>query len=101
MKLKHGINLFGLQEVMRPVLIAAETIWMDHGQSDGVTVTSTVEGVHSARSLHPFGKAVDLRVRYFPPDEVDDVADDLRIALGKAYDVINFGSHIHVEYDPK
>ena len=107
MKIKPGANIQGLNLKMRPVLMAADAIWRNHGQE--LVVTAGLDGEHSAGSLHYYGMAVDLRTRYFRPpnreegyipDEVEDIANEMRHVLGAAYDVIVHASHIHVEYDP-
>lgn len=97
MKLKHGVSLVGLQLQMREVLIAANKIWVKHGQE--LVVTCGPGGTHGAASLHPYGYAVDLRTRYFDTSEYIIIASELSIELGNKYDVIVHHSHIHVEYD--
>jgi len=97
MKLKHGVSLVGLHLPMRKVLIEAERIWKAHGKE--LVVTSGLDGQHSARSLHYYGYAVDLRTRYFDTVTTMKVANELRSALGEKYQVIVERNHIHVEYD--
>ena len=96
MRTKKGVNLFGLQPVMRPILKEADKIWISHGRSEGVTVVSTVDSVHSASSWHPYGYAVDLRTRYFDDEDKREVFALLKIALPR-FDIILHSSHIHVE----
>ncbi len=84
---------------MRPVLTAADQLWHEAGEE--LVVTAGLDGTHSAGSLHYYGYAVDLRTRYFDRPTIDDIADEMRLALGHNYDVIVHGSHMHVEYDPK
>ena len=62
-------------------------------------VTCGIEGLHSDASLHPQGKALDFRI--WGVKDVDALRDEIKAELGKDYDVINEGTHIHVEYDPK
>ena len=93
------VILAGLNEVMRPALIAANDIWLGHGEE--LVVTCGLNGVHSARSLHYYGKALDFRCRYFAPNVQVVVAHELRDSLPDAFDVVFEGDHIHVEYDPK
>ena len=97
MKLKEGAILAGLNTKMRPVLIAAEHIWKDHGQE--LVVTSGLDGCHSAGSLHYYGLALDLRTRYFSKEKKALVAAALNRSLSSAYDVVVHPTHIHVEYD--
>ena len=96
METKEGVNLYGLQPVMRQVLREADKIWLNFGIKEGVTVTSTVDGVHSPGSWHPYGYAVDLRTRYFDDEDKREVFALLKIALPR-FDIILHSSHIHVE----
>ncbi len=106
MKIKEGANIQGLDIRMRPVLIAADRIWEEHGQR--LVVTSGLDGAHSAGSLHYYGRAVDFRIRDFDAQTVSLVFVALKKeldALGNKYisyyDVVLHKTHIHVEYDPK
>ena len=101
MKVKEGVELKDLDIKMRPVLIEAEKIWKKHSRSEGVTITSTGDGVHSAGSLHPYGLAVDFRIRYFSEEEVRAVDSELRDSLDSSlFQIILEKTHIHAEYDP-
>ena len=93
-----------LHESMRQVMIAADYIWTKYGEECVITagreaVDSTGKLIHSPRSLHPYGKALDFRTRYFTEDIKQKVGNDLRASLGVDYDVILHSSHIHVEFD--
>ena len=98
MKIKEGVVLFGLDPRMRWALIEAERLWKKYGIEEGVTVTSGLEGEHSAGSLHYYGLALDFRTRYFTPLEKDDLAMELINCLSGSYDVIVHKTHIHVEW---
>ncbi len=97
MKTKKGVVLAGLQLEMRLVFIKASHIWKRYGQE--LVITSTLDGVHSPGSLHPYGYAVDLRTRYFEPGKVKSITADLHDALPEGYEVVPHKTHIHVEYD--
>jgi len=104
MIIKQGANIQGLDIRMRPALIEAESIWKAHGQPDGVTVTSGLDGTHSAGSLHYYGLAVDFRTRYWTPETAKKVFDKLKArlrAISHNFDVIYHKTHIHVEWDEK
>ena len=97
MQLKQGVILCGLDIRMRRVLIAADRIWHSLGQE--LVVTSGLDGVHSAGSLHYYGLALDFRTRYFSPDEAEAAAAVLQETLGEKFDVVLHSTHIHVELD--
>ena len=65
-----------------------------------LVVTSLSDSKHKDTSLHYRGYAVDIRTRDMKVQEVPTVVRECRIALGKAYDVVQESDHIHVEYDP-
>ena len=65
------------------------------------TVTSVEDGRHgSAASLHYRGLAFDVRTRDWSRQDTDIFKQELTRHLGTAYDVVDEGDHIHVEYDP-
>ncbi len=101
MQIKEGVILAGLDIHMRPVLVEADKIWKRYGQE--LVVTSGLDGVHSAGSLHYYGRALDFRTRYFTSEEEKKaVFEELIAALdGTLYDFVCHSTHIHVEYDPK
>lgn len=104
MKIKEGANIQGIDIRMRPALIEAERIWKQYGQDEGVTITSGLDGTHSAGSLHYYGLAVDFRTRYWSPEVAKKVWLLLKGNLANVshnYDVIYHKTHIHVEYDEK
>jgi len=97
MELKEGVTLAGLDIKMRPALIAADKIWADLGQE--LVVTEARGGTHSAGSLHPYGLALDLRIRYFSEETKIRAFDRLKTELGNSFQVVLHKTHIHVEYD--
>jgi len=109
MQLKEGVSLVGLHESMRPVLMVVDSVWECYGQEAVITAGTesretpktkeTYNLIHSAGSLHPFGKALDFRTRYFMEEDKQRVHRDLVRALGITYTVILHKTHIHVEYD--
>ena len=101
MQLKDGVILYGLDIRMRPALIQAEKIYVKYGRIEGSTITSALDGVHSAGSLHYFGRAIDTRTYYFDDETIDKVVFELKNKLGTDFDVIKEKDHIHLEYDKK
>lgn len=112
MKLKNDptIRVDKLSPAILFALMVADGLWKRAGVPHGCTVTSGCEGepgdgIHSNRSKHypqnnesGLGEAADLRVWNV---DAEKMATDLRGSLGPNYDVVNEGSHIHVEYDVK
>lgn len=107
MQIKDGVRMPCRQE-MRVVLIAADRVWKARGQE--LTITSGMDGAHSAGSYHYYGWAVDLRTRYFSTiDIVRAVAQELRAEIVKVregfrrytreYKVMVESDHIHVQYE--
>lgn len=100
MKIKPGTwsPLAGLRLEMRPALIVCERIMKAHGVE--LVITSGLDGEHSAGSWHYYGLAIDIRTRQLSgPTEVEQVANEIRAALGAPFEVLSEGDHIHVEYD--
>lgn len=99
MKVKdETVNIWGLDIAMQPVLKLADIIWKQNARE--LVVTSARDHIHSAGSLHYYGRAVDLRI-WGLEDKIEAIATRLREGLGKDYDVIVHTTHLHVEYDPK
>jgi len=103
MKIKPGADIKGLRNIMRAALHVADGLWESSGRSEGVTITCGLDGVHSARSLHPCGLALDLRTRYFTRETAEELANRLRIeikAMDQNYGVVFEGDHIHIQWRP-
>ncbi len=115
MKIKKGVILQGLQIEMRPVLKQADKIWTSLGQE--LVITSGLDGVHSAGSLHYYGYALDFRTNYFSDIEKQKAYNMLmdwkksnnfyfnmetdEYDYSRSYDIILHKTHMHVEYDRK
>ncbi len=101
MRLKKGVLMVGLHPIMRPVKREAEKIWREVGRAEGVTITSGLDGVHSANSWHHHGLALDFRTNYANHNDGENlpipiIANMLREVL-PGYDVVEHKTHIHVE----
>jgi hypothetical protein len=80
--------------------ITAEPIFVAAGQE--LVITSGTDSKHMEKSLHYAGRALDFRTRDLKDlPAVTAVAQSLKGALDRAYDVVVEKDHIHVEYDPK
>lgn len=66
-----------------------------------IYITSTTGGVHMYGSLHPEGKAIDFDIPNWSDGQRETIAENLDFSVGYGYDVIDEGTHIHTEYDPK
>jgi len=100
MKFKPGVSIMGLRRemyfAMDQVNIAAAVL----GPYEA-TVTSAVDGKHSPTSLHYDGRAIDIRTRDQAVGEVVMFLAAIREHLPDDYDVVDEGSHIHIEWQPK
>ncbi len=102
MKLKKGVKLFGLKYRMRAALKVCEAVYKNAGRKEGVTITSTTDGTHSAGSLHPYGYAFDTRTYYFSVTRKEFVFKEIKERLADIsykYDVVLEKDHIHIEWD--
>lgn len=61
-------------------------------------ITHLLDGHHMKNSLHYAGAGADFVVEL--GDRRSEFVDDLRDRLGRDYDVVDEGTHIHVEYQP-
>ena len=98
MKIKDGVKIQGLHIGMQPVLKNAGSIWEALGEE--LVITCGMNGMHSAGSLHYYGRAVDLRTWYFSDKDKLEAQRLLQLALGEDYDVVLEDTHMHCEYDP-
>ncbi len=100
--LKEGVAAKGIRAEAVLALLAASSVFGEHGVP--MVVTSITEGKHMKESLHAVGLAIDLRLpsRYTGREQSNgDITQDLKDCLGRDFDVILEGDHIHVEFDPK
>jgi hypothetical protein len=113
MRIKPGATIAGLNIKMRAALMIADKLWKEQGEvfdqaedrmvnlsEEGTTVTSGLDGEHSAGSLHYYGYAVDLRTRYFSLAKKHDIENELRIQLGPDFRLFVHASHFHVDCKP-
>lgn len=101
MKIKKGVQLAGLDKRMRVPLIAAELAYKDLGYE--MTITSGLEGTHSAGSLHYYGLAVDIRTGDLEEeDHVYKIVEKIKQRLMEwRIDDIHFvvhPTHLHMQF---
>ncbi len=103
MRFAHDSNLRGVHYLMyTPLFDIMEPAFNRYGVE--MVVTCTLGGVHSKRSLHPFGLAIDLRSRHLQPARAEELAVELQRDLrlhDSRFDVVLEKDHYHVELDIK
>lgn len=99
MKLKADVNLIGLKPELLVAMVAAETVYRAYAGE--LVITSCNDGKHMAESKHYIGAAFDCRTRDVTAELQVTIANAIRAALTKQFDVILESDHIHVEFDPK
>ena len=87
----------GLQLPMRKALKVADAVYKKYGQE--LTITSALDGTHSAGSYHYFGYAIDLRTFYYSDEIKIKVSQEIREQLGFKYTVILEKTHIHIQFN--
>lgn len=96
---KEGVRFEGVQPVLWDGLLTVAVSYHTFGYQ--LVVTSLTDGTHKEGSLHYKGLAADLRTRHLKVNDVAVVVRGVKDALGKGWDVVLEGDHIHIEYDPK
>ena len=106
-RVKPGVQLSDVQAIA--VLInVAESVYRDHGLNCRITSGIDRPATRVGMGLHPKGRALDFGIKdhawaVLPADLVENIAAEMRQALGRDFDVVVELDkvHIHVEYDPK
>lgn len=62
-------------------------------------LTSVTDGTHGANSYHYQGLAFDIGAREFSAAQRANIRDELKFRLGHCFDVVDEGTHLHVELD--
>ena len=97
--LKPGVDICGLKPEMCLGNQIIHTVFTEQGFN--CVITSGREGIHSEKSRHYSGEALDYRTSHLPAEIINKVVNILAVQLGRDFDVIFEKDHIHVEYDPK
>lgn len=96
-KKKRGVKVKGLKAPMIWALkVAHKLMAMAH---QDIVITSAVRpAVKGQKSLHPDGLAVDIRTRDLSDIQRAALFSALTEILGNDYDVIQYDTHVHIEY---
>ena len=97
---EYGTNAIGLTpSILSIETVVDQTFQMIAGRD--AIVTYSTNGRHIVGSFHYSGNAVDLRTRDLSSSDLALATTLLGQALGKRFDVLNKGDHLHIEFDPK
>ena len=107
-RFKKGVQAGTLHPSIDHALNIISLVWELYMPNIAPVITSLRDGKHGSHSLH-YGAslgdircaACDIRTRNLSDAERRVALTQLRLYLGKAYDIIDESNHIHVEYDPK
>ena len=97
---ERDCRIQGLQPVMWVVIIDAWYLWRFVFDQDLVWTAGT-DSKHNGPSLHYVGYAVDLRTNTLTEEQRKHARDELADALGRDFDVVLEGNHMHIEFQPK
>lgn len=100
--MKEGTSIVGVAPELSFGLVIIAGVYQARGIP--LVVTACTDGKHGNNSLHYIGAAIDLRLpsRYANEPNTDiAIVQELRVALGKEWDVVLESDHIHAEHDPK
>lgn len=96
----------GVQPAIVPMVVRLANLVAPLRVVDTVTITSGLDGTHSARSLHYALRALDLRTKNFPSNDAKrGFLKLLQDHFGQDYDILlerlnGPNEHIHLEFDP-
>lgn len=99
MRIKKGVDVFGLKPEMVIVSLVVNDVCHMHGVECCLTSVRDGSPKRSPKSLHRFGFASDYSIQGVKNKPV--FAEDIRSRLPDDYDVVLESDHVHVEYDPK
>ena len=93
MQLKSGVRIQGIQ----PEMILACLVVEQH--IPGFTMTSALDGQHSAKSKHKLGYAIDIRTHNLSPEEAVNATGGIKRALGSEFYVLLETDHIYIQFN--
>lgn len=104
-RIKPGVKVFGVRPEIVYALHVVDGVWLSFGL-DGPTITSCRDGMHSQKSLHNVGAAVDIRSRDIDAALKLAILEKLKECLTDEFDVLleyrgEAREHYHIEFQPK
>lgn len=96
---ENGADISDLSVNITSTFDDISTALSAHSPNITPTITSGTDGTHMEGSKHYSGDAIDLISHNLSANQTNAIIDDLESKLGSDYDIINEGSHIHIEYD--
>ena len=96
-KIKHGVKMHGLKTSMIKPISFLDKIFLMLGVD--FVITSAIRPLKgNEKSLHPHGHAIDFRTRDLKHLQKASLLVLLIQYLRNDYDVIEYDTHIHIEY---
>jgi len=96
-KIKHGVQMHGLKRSMEKPLDFLDKTFLMLGVD--FVVTDAMRPLNgNEKSLHPKGHAIDFRTRDLSHLQKAALLVLLTKYLGNDYDVIEYDTHMHIEY---
>lgn len=96
---KPGVPDVEPSEAIKKARAIYAKVWEKWWGSEPITITSTTDGKHGEHSKH-YDKPHNAEDFRFPM-QFKQWLTELRTELGKDYDVVVEGNHVHLEYDKK
>ena len=99
MRMKPNVNITDTQPAIWYALGVADIIHKEMF-GEALTITSMRDGIHTEKSLHYTGLAVDLRKWDINATQAELYFNRVKSALFPlGYDVLNERDHFHIEYN--
>ena len=96
-KIKHGVKMHGLKTSMIKPISFLDKIFMILDVD--CVITSAIRPLKgNEKSLHPHGHAIDIRTRDLSFLQKGALLVLLIEYLGNDYDVVEYKTHFHIEY---
>lgn len=104
MRIKLGVQLDGVHWALFYAAVLWELLLQRRGYPEATIVGgregADLIGPERMGGEHAAGLALDLRTRDLAPGDVQDIAGELRGALGPQWEVIVESDHVHVDIVP-